>query len=168
MARFLSRDSYNGNPADPLSQNHYLYASGNPVIYVDPSGHFFVSGLIAFSLGVIADLNIGYTINLGSESARQTKWWQIGFIGVSGAVVDHYAPGYSECNKFIDKLPYLTQEDIKYFKKNTLAVRFSTGISTLMEPMQGGVAVFVQEMAYLIIAKSAATQNNINFIMGKY
>ena len=39
MARFLSRDTYDGNPANPLSQNHYLYASGNPLTYVDPSGH---------------------------------------------------------------------------------------------------------------------------------
>jgi RHS repeat-associated protein len=39
IARFLSRDTYDGTQADPLSQNHYLYAGGNPVIYVDPSGH---------------------------------------------------------------------------------------------------------------------------------
>ena len=39
LARFLTRDTYNGKPIDPLSQNHYLYAGGNPVVYVDPSGH---------------------------------------------------------------------------------------------------------------------------------
>jgi hypothetical protein len=39
MARFLTRDSYDGKILDPISQNHYLYAGGNPVMYVDPSGH---------------------------------------------------------------------------------------------------------------------------------
>ena len=37
--RFLSHDTYDGKLIDPLSQNHYLYAGGNPVMYVDPSGH---------------------------------------------------------------------------------------------------------------------------------
>jgi hypothetical protein len=38
MARFLTRDSYDGKILDPISQNHYLYASANPVMYVDLSG----------------------------------------------------------------------------------------------------------------------------------
>ncbi len=39
LARFLSRDTYEGTLTDPLSQNAYLYARGNPAVYVDPSGH---------------------------------------------------------------------------------------------------------------------------------
>ena len=37
--RFLSRDTYDGKLIDPISQNHYLYAGANPVMYVDPNGH---------------------------------------------------------------------------------------------------------------------------------
>ena len=39
LARFLSRDTFEGTLTDPLSQNRYLYARGNPAVYVDPSGH---------------------------------------------------------------------------------------------------------------------------------
>ena len=37
--RFISMDSYGGITADPLSLHKYLYADGNPINGVDPSGH---------------------------------------------------------------------------------------------------------------------------------
>ena len=43
VSRFLSRDTYAGINADPLSQNRYLYGKGNPGKYTDPSGHFILS-----------------------------------------------------------------------------------------------------------------------------
>jgi len=50
--RFLSRDTYDGKLIDPLSQNHYLYAGANPVMYVDPGGHFFGGGAIGMISGL--------------------------------------------------------------------------------------------------------------------
>ncbi|WP_193774783.1 S8 family serine peptidase [Vallitalea guaymasensis] len=37
--RFITEDSYTGNPADPLSLNLYTYCHNNPIYYIDPSGH---------------------------------------------------------------------------------------------------------------------------------
>ena len=39
-ARFLSEDTYTGNTNDPLSLNLYTYCHNEPMMYVDPSGHW--------------------------------------------------------------------------------------------------------------------------------
>ncbi len=46
--RFLTKDTYLGEPNDPLSRNLYTYVRNNPINLVDPSGHLF--GLI---LGIV-------------------------------------------------------------------------------------------------------------------
>ena len=37
--RFLSQDTYSGNPYDPWTQHLYSYCGNNPVNMVDPTGH---------------------------------------------------------------------------------------------------------------------------------
>ena len=44
IARFLSEDTFAGNPNDPLSLNLYTYCKNDPIKYVDPSGHVTVYG----------------------------------------------------------------------------------------------------------------------------
>jgi RHS repeat-associated protein len=39
IARFMSQDTFTGNPGDPLSLNLYTYVSNNPLRYFDPTGH---------------------------------------------------------------------------------------------------------------------------------
>jgi RHS repeat-associated protein len=40
--RFLTLDSWSGSDRSPLSLNKYLYADGNPVIGIDPTGRFTI------------------------------------------------------------------------------------------------------------------------------
>jgi RHS repeat-associated protein len=40
IARFLSEDTYTGDPNDPLSLNLYTYCQNNPIMYWDPTGHY--------------------------------------------------------------------------------------------------------------------------------
>jgi RHS repeat-associated protein len=42
IARFLSEDTYAGDAGDPLSLNLYTYCSNNPIMYIDPTGHWAV------------------------------------------------------------------------------------------------------------------------------
>ncbi len=37
--RFLSQDTYTGNPYDPWTQHLYAYTGNNPVNFIDPTGH---------------------------------------------------------------------------------------------------------------------------------
>ena len=39
IARFLTEDTYTGNPSDPLSLNLYTYCHNEPIMYTDPTGH---------------------------------------------------------------------------------------------------------------------------------
>ncbi len=39
-ARFLSEDTYTGDPNDPLSLNLYTYCANEPLMYSDPTGHY--------------------------------------------------------------------------------------------------------------------------------
>jgi RHS repeat-associated protein len=41
--RFISEDTYKGDITNPLSLNLYTYVHNNPLIYIDPSGHYCVS-----------------------------------------------------------------------------------------------------------------------------
>jgi hypothetical protein len=36
----MQEDTYTGDPNDPLSLNLYTYCSNNPVMYIDPTGHW--------------------------------------------------------------------------------------------------------------------------------
>ena len=40
IARFLQEDTYAGDASDPLSLNTYTYCLNNPIIYIDPTGHW--------------------------------------------------------------------------------------------------------------------------------
>jgi RHS repeat-associated protein len=39
VGRFISRDSYEGDITEPKSLDLYAYVEGNPLIYIDPTGH---------------------------------------------------------------------------------------------------------------------------------
>jgi RHS repeat-associated protein len=41
FGRFISPDTLVGRPGDPQDLNRYAYARNNPLIYTDPTGHFF-------------------------------------------------------------------------------------------------------------------------------
>ncbi len=55
LGRFLSADSIIPDPTDLQSYNRYSYCLNNPLIYVDPSGHFSLGSLVdSFITGVVA------------------------------------------------------------------------------------------------------------------
>ena len=68
ISRFLSRDTYEGTLTDPLSQNPYLYARGNPTVYVDPSGRCFtMSGMMQATV-ITGILATSYYATIGNNS----------------------------------------------------------------------------------------------------
>jgi len=60
--RFISQDSYSGNPYDPWTQNLYTYCGNNPTNMVDPTGHYFLTCVIVGAIigAVIGASVVGY------------------------------------------------------------------------------------------------------------
>ncbi|MDD2764574.1 MAG: RHS repeat-associated core domain-containing protein [Opitutaceae bacterium] len=78
--RFWTMDDYEGAPADPVSLHKYLYASANPVSFMDPTGHFSmvelqqamftVSTLARIALPNIARLGVGVAQRMAASLLR--------------------------------------------------------------------------------------------------
>jgi RHS repeat-associated protein len=70
--RFVSKDPYQGSIANPLSLNRYSYVENNPLIYVDPSGHF------KFKPKDVQELtNLLNEAREKSEFSKKNKYYQV-------------------------------------------------------------------------------------------
>jgi RHS repeat-associated protein len=56
LGRFTGRDSFEGQPLEPLTLHKYVYANANPVSYVDYSGYFSFSINEAVVVNVLAGI----------------------------------------------------------------------------------------------------------------
>ncbi|RKN71861.1 RHS repeat domain-containing protein [Paenibacillus ginsengarvi] len=61
LGRFINKDTYEGDIANPLSLNLYTYVSNNPLRYVDPSGHIMEGDEYLGLSDVDASLLYSYT-----------------------------------------------------------------------------------------------------------
>lgn len=52
IARFITKDSYEGDISNPLSINNYTYCHNNPIIYIDPTGHYIDYALEAARMNI--------------------------------------------------------------------------------------------------------------------
>ncbi len=76
-SRFLTRDTYDGVAGNPITQNHYLYANANPLMYTDPSGNMSMLGLTA---GIAIRGILSATIRSApilARSSRKMKIWNV-------------------------------------------------------------------------------------------
>lgn len=76
--RFLTQDTYAGNPYESWTQHLYSYTSNNPINYVDPTGHRSTSisdgnGGIAANDENVGDAEVGGQISSGGFIQRLNK-----------------------------------------------------------------------------------------------
>ncbi len=95
-ARFISADTQVGKSVYTHDAfNRYAYAGGNPVEYIDPSGHLaFIPILIAIGVGMAVGAVVNGVVDLIIQASQNgidnVNWKQVGFSaligGIAGAV----------------------------------------------------------------------------------
>lgn len=159
--RFISRDSYRGNPSNPSTLHLYAYCANNPVSYQDPSGHFPISRIIG---GVIGGALGGF---VGAKIAKKAKlkgWKKVAVIAgcaIGGAVIGalagpKVAKVVKKAAKFVKKkLPSKTKK-LKVSKKTWTKPKASSYKKTSK----------VKKTISKGKPKSSNTKNWSNFIKG--
>lgn len=73
--RFLTKDTYLGEPNEPLTKNLYAYANNNPINLNDPSGHLFglIMGIITVGVTIYSSYKAVKTHNQQSAQIRQSQ-----------------------------------------------------------------------------------------------
>ncbi|MGD9584851.1 MAG: RHS repeat-associated core domain-containing protein [Lysobacterales bacterium] len=91
---FNGMDPAQGNPNSPVSLHRYLYANGNPLIYIDPDGEFAFLQRLADRFGQVAtnaqgaanDLNGQLNGSVLGDSFTRLKGIALG-VGIKGVAV---------------------------------------------------------------------------------
>src|SRR6185436_10598824 len=72
VGRFWIADSYEGDLTAPRSLHKYVYASGNPVDLIDPSGYMSIQEMAQVS-AIVGILAAGTALIYGQLNYRQTN-----------------------------------------------------------------------------------------------
>ena len=97
---FLTEDTYRGETNEPDTQNFYAYCAGNPINYIDPSGH--KRKFVGFGAQVgVASSNVGFVdINAGLE----VVWYTAKRVKVHGSRLIPYLYAYGDIGTNTNKI----------------------------------------------------------------
>jgi RHS repeat-associated protein len=96
--RFLSRDPYAGNPADPISRHKYIYADADPSNLSDPSGMLvrIAPGRTATEYSFLVDISVAFAATASTVVVGKSIVciWELGGSWLNiGAWIDSLSPG---------------------------------------------------------------------------
>jgi RHS repeat-associated protein len=113
VGRFITRDTFQGVEDDPRTLNLYAYGNNNPVVYIDPDGHW-----------VWAAVNLAFAVYEGYQAYKAGADWKGIAVGaiVGGLGGRYLKVGKTAVQKLARKLTTkaysLSNKDIKHIRKH--------------------------------------------------
>ncbi len=146
--RFLSQDTYTGNPYDPWTQHLYSYCMNNPTNFIDPTGHEGVADSYRYQsnmaarkivpTGSVMD-NYKYQLqNRGGDPEQKTGTSGSGGRGSggrSGSGSDKPSIGYTESVIETSSYPSDIMEDFDFLGMGVITLKATE--STITKHTQG-------------------------------
>ena len=95
LGRFMSPDSIIQNPGDSQSLNRYTYARNSPMVYIDPTGHWFgwddlVAAVVGAVVGGVSAAIQGGDILQGAAIGAVAGWVGYNTFGAAASEVSHW------------------------------------------------------------------------------
>lgn len=101
---FAIADTYEGEISDPLQLHKYMYAGGNPVNNIDPSGNNYISQLIATGIrGVLQGISLAGTF-VARQAAHALLRAQIAYYTASARLAVVLAGAAGTAFKVADRV----------------------------------------------------------------
>ncbi|BDU51683.1 RHS repeat domain-containing protein [Haliovirga abyssi] len=157
IRRFISRDTYKGDIKEPLSLNLYGYSKGNPIRYVDPSGHDaadIIYTFADFSAGMGDTLSFGLTYHIrelmGTNSSVNFNSGAYNFGEFSAFALGmgmENAGAFDRAKSYNAELKNITKPKADFYVKSNGDVIPSTGYryvskdATYLEEMQNSMKI---------------------------
>jgi RHS repeat-associated protein len=89
LGRFISPDPFTQEPDNPQNLNRYSYVLNNPVLLVDPTGHFFIEMIVGAIIGSFLNSFVAAITGQDPGLGALTGAISGGFFGAAGGIVQN-------------------------------------------------------------------------------
>jgi len=140
--RFLSMDSFDGIPQDPITLHKYLYGNADPVNMIDPSGYFSLGSLSAGN-AVRGILNTMHRFN---------KLWNIiNFVtDPAGAVTEKLTNRALGALVLLSRVGNQAPHLLRLFSKKAPKCKNSFTAETIVHTQRGLIAIFEVQIGDMV------------------
>lgn len=158
IGRFISEDSYLGNPSDPLSLNLYVYCSNNPVMFIDPTGHWAEWIENAWS-GVKRGTQLIFTVVQAPGNALRTFSMDLGNGNFRNIPSNFIKALTGEKQTSVMDLMLSDEQQAEFYEFNAFLYQFSDLALGTLDPVE----LYGIGKAYQLSKNGASLVNSMDF-----
>ncbi|CEG25313.1 DNRLRE domain-containing protein [Bacillus sp. B-jedd] len=142
IGRYIVADEYEGEEANPVSFNRYLYAESDPVNNIDPDG-YAPKWLKKLSKGVKKGAKATYNFVLGDDirtlTSKNTKWYQKA--GAAVSIASNFIPGGGFVTKAAKVAIKGTSKSVKGYRASKTVAKAAKVVRTTSKKAAGKATI---------------------------